>query len=118
MPERTSVGTRAEVVTEAFSATSGEVLVVCSRAAVVEAIVAAEASADLPEFVRLLVDETTARDVQRDFLTASRVVDLVEAGGLTHEHQVGFGITDTEDHLRPALRQAALGARRRLVHEL
>jgi hypothetical protein len=82
MPERTSVGTRAEVVAEALSATSGEVLVVCSRAAVVEAIVAAEASADLPEFVRLLVDETTARDVQRDFLTASRVVDLVEAGGL------------------------------------
>lgn len=82
MPERTSVGTRAEVVAEALSATSGEVLVVCSRPAVVEAIVAAEASADLPEFVQLLVDETTARDVQRDFLTATRVVDLVEAGRL------------------------------------
>lgn len=82
MTDGTTVGGPVAVAEAALSAATGDLLTVCTRPALVRAITAASDEVELPADVRLLIDESTAGELRRDFLAAIAVVDLVEEHGI------------------------------------
>jgi hypothetical protein len=80
MTETRTVGTGTEVVTEFLAAADGDVLAVLARPAAVRGLVTSLDDVAFDHQLRLITDESTARAIRSEFLTATRVVDLIEDG--------------------------------------
>lgn len=80
MTEPRAVGAGTEVLAEFLSAAEGDVLAVLARPGAVRALVSAVDDVEFDHQLRLITDESTARAIRSQFLTATRVVDLIEAG--------------------------------------